>query len=86
MLFKKGDNVKIKDNRGSFGIEAGMTGRVILPSSDAESFIGVEFKDDFGGHNLSGEINNSRGYWVHPEYLELVRKKGVNPVQEMYSI
>ena len=72
--FEVGDIVKlIAPNNAA--TEIGMMGIVkeirkyLKPSSDS---IGVEFIDNFGGHEIDGLAHNGHGHWMEPKHLELV--------------
>ena len=57
------------------GIYEGMTGTIIIIDDDENEPLdcGVEWDDrDFCGHDLGGECNSNRGYWVKHGQLTLL--------------
>lgn len=72
MDFCEGDRVKLVRSRWRTGLSDGMTGTIV--EIDAEQ-VGIEFDENFGGHNLGGLAKRGHGWWVSTSDIALIDER-----------
>ncbi|MGL4584040.1 MAG: hypothetical protein ACRCVU_13805 [Flavobacterium sp.] len=77
LKFERGDLVIVvaDDARVKPEVKIGFIGTVICECKSNKYWVGVDFGDEFKGHNLRGKLDDNRGFFVPINILEYLEEE-----------